>query len=413
MKRRIVVVAIALVAIAVMASRWSTREDAAANSARRASAPARTDQARTERHDGAPVAPALARVSLGAPRIEVGEGVPRTEVSVTVIGLDGAPRAGASVELRGVDSRHATTTTGIATFAAVAPGRYQIVAWAEGTAKVRQWLQVHGGEAGARLALVRGAAASGRVIDEHGGGVVGAVVVASRAPATSAGDRARDATTTGPEGSFRFDALPAGEFQLRASHPTLASATAPTVTLDGKTARADIEIAMAPGATLRGRVVDRARGPVAGARVRVSSAAGELLRDAVVDPDGTFVARGLANQELSAIAVHDRGASKPLAIDAIRGDPAAIELVIDQLGAISGTVVDGDGTPLGSIRVAAFPRDGGRPVRAVTDASGRFTLAGLADGDYRITAGRRHRPLVAHTGRTDLEIVLWPTDGTR
>src|SRR5262245_49045195 len=101
---------------------------------------------------------------------------PAGKLTVTVIGTDGKPVGGATVELRGVDFQRALTKAGAAVFAPVVPGRYQIAAWADGTARSFQAILIGTGDATARLKLATGASVAGKVVDDRGTGIAGARV---------------------------------------------------------------------------------------------------------------------------------------------------------------------------------------------------------------------------------------------
>src|SRR5439155_2026183 len=56
---------------------------------------------------------------------------PAGKLTVAVVGRDGKPIGGATVELRGLDAQRAVTRgSAAAVFSPVAPGGYQIAAWA-------------------------------------------------------------------------------------------------------------------------------------------------------------------------------------------------------------------------------------------------------------------------------------------
>ncbi|HEY0194557.1 MAG TPA: carboxypeptidase-like regulatory domain-containing protein, partial [Kofleriaceae bacterium] len=246
-----------------------------------------------------------------------------------------------------------------------------------------------------------------------------------------------DAQVTGADGAFAFDAVASGSFRFLASHPERAPAVSPIVSLDGVHARADLVIAMAAGATVRGHVVDARHQPVAGARVRIGPARPglEAAREATSDVRGAFEVRGLPRAPLSAIALHDAGASQPTAIDATAGDVADAVLSLALTGVIAGRVVDRQGAPIAGAQVSALPgelvagawRLRGLP-EGVTDGSGRFQLTGLADGSYTVSAahrlaqlrGRRPRSdaapsdtATARTGDRNVELVLAPEGSVR
>ncbi len=366
---------------------------------------------------------------------------PAAKVSATVIGVDGKPIDAATVELRGVDHQTAKTAKGVAAFDSVVPGGYQIAAWADGMAKTLQWIQVGAGETTAKLVLGKGAPVSGRVVDDKGAGVAGARVTFHGASDWSQqADERYDAATTGTDGAFKFAAMPAGSFRFVAAHPQFAPGTSTMITLDGTNERAGVVIAIDPGATVRGRVVDTAQQPVASARVRIGIASRRMIfeppRQVYSDDKGNFELHGLARRELDAVAIHETGSSQTKNVDATHRDVGDVVLVIDRTGTIAGVVVDPQGNPVEGAQVSAGPnfndqraigdfsniRLRGFP-QELTDAAGRFTLTGFAPGSYSITAMRSHAAsrgrrgttegVIAQAGTKDLKIVLAPEGGVK
>ena len=288
-------------------------------------------------------------------------------LAVTVTGPGGAPISGATVELRGQDEQRAITAgDGLATFASVIPATYQLAGWGDGLAHAYQRVRVGAGANQAHLVLVRGASVTGKVVDEHGAAVAGARVTAGAVGEFAGfGARRRDAVTSGSDGAFRFDALPAGTMRFEGSHPSYAPGVSAPVTLDGVHEHTGVVLTMSDGATVSGRVVDAAHQPVVAARVRVGvvasgagpggivSGAGDRRargavgggptgnggppREGYTGPDGTFAIHGLPKRDLVAIALHETGASRDVAVDASRGDVSGVELVLDVTGTISGS----------------------------------------------------------------------------
>jgi len=374
---------------------------------------------------------------------------PAGRLSVAVVGTTGKPIEGATVELRGLDTRRATVRDKRAVFSPVVPGGYQIAAWADGMAHAFQWIQIRAGDADAKLTLASGAPLRGRVVDDRGAGIAGARVRYSGASDWSqqASDRL-DGAVTAADGSFQFDALPAGSFRFLASHPERAPGSSPLVTLDGKAARDGVVIELAVGAIVRGRVVDRQHQPVASAHVRIGAAAGgraaqlDALRQAYSDAQGSFEIKGLPKKPLAAVALHETGSSQIVAVDASGGDVAQLTLTIDVTGTIAGRVVDPQGQPVEGAQVSAGPafgagRAGNDPAQGpaqvrlrglpedTTDGAGHFQLTGLAPGQYRISAaparaGPRGRGrggsrdgVTAATGDSNVELVLEPDGGVK
>ncbi|HEX7841244.1 MAG TPA: carboxypeptidase-like regulatory domain-containing protein, partial [Kofleriaceae bacterium] len=292
------------------------------------------------------------------------------------------------------------------------------------------------------------------VVDDRGSGLAGARVRYSGASdwTQQASDR-YDAAITAGDGSFRFDALPAGSFRFLASHPERAPGSSPLVTLDGKTPHDGVVISLAAGAVVKGRVVDGAHQPVASARVRIGEAASpgrggpggprgrmfEPPRQAYSGDDGAFEIRGLPRKPLSVVALHETGASDVVSVDASGGDVSGVILTLDVTGTIAGSVVDPQGQPVEGAQVSAGPSfggfSGGRGGRGgfdpsqlrlrglpedVTDAAGHFTLTGLDPGEYRLTAAPAARAgrgrgfggfrdgVVAQVGDQNVRLVVEP-----
>jgi hypothetical protein len=91
---------------------------------------------------------------------------------------------------------------------------------------------------------------------------------------------------------------------------------------------------------------------------------------------------------------------------------------------VSGRVLDAaDREPLAGVSVVLEARSPALPGRlplhsTTTDVEGRFTLRNVADGEWRLTAGRkgyatatREVPVASERGRDDLEIAMDPTEG--
>ncbi|MBL0220441.1 MAG: carboxypeptidase regulatory-like domain-containing protein [Myxococcales bacterium] len=361
---------------------------------------------------------------------------PAAKVTVRVTTSDGKTVDGATVELRGIDEQQATTKVGVATFATVIPGGYQLAGYAPGMARTFQWIQVGSGDNDAQLTLVPGAKVAGTVVDDKGAAVAGARVVYSGASDWSQqADERHDAVVSGADGAFVFEALPAGSFRFVASHDDLAPGTSTIVTLDGKTERTGVTIVMAAGAVVRGHVVDANKQPVPSARVRIGLALRTMIvaapRQAFTDDKGAFEIKGLPRRELVAVAIHETASSQSLPVDATRGDVGDVTLTLDVTGTIAGIVVDPKGQPVEGVQVSAGPnfRDPGKVPDMVnwrlrgfpqelTDAGGHFTLTGLAPGSYLVNAmpahaasrGRRTfgEGTAAQTGTKDLKLVLEP-----
>ncbi|HVV83955.1 MAG TPA: carboxypeptidase regulatory-like domain-containing protein [Kofleriaceae bacterium] len=366
--------------------------------------------------------------------------VPAGTVEVTVREADGgAPVANAEVELRGTLTWTATTgADGVATLHGVGPTWGPLAASAAGFAPARTMVSTAGDPkvpARFELTLARGAAVSGRVVDEAGAAVAGARVVATSASEPfPVVDVRRDGVATGADGSFTFPAVAAGTYRLDARDARHAPASSPPFLVDGTHPRTGLTVVLGAGGVVRGTVKTPDGAPVAGADVSVVTRGGIFWRprrQAFTGADGRYVIEGLPRRELDVVAWHPDGASAIAAVDLAAEPERQLDLVLDVRGAIDGLVVDGAGEPIGDAQVLAEPVwNGGTAdqqawsIRGVqqtlTDPGGRFHLAGLPDGDYRIRAARQGadedalwtaRATTTRPGAPPLRIVL-SADGT-
>jgi hypothetical protein len=273
-----------------------------------------------------------------------------------------------------------------------------------------------------------GGSFEGRVVSSADqAGIAGAELTFSRAGEATA-------VRAGPDGAFRFAPPRPGRW-------TLAAASAPgflpfapewghsPVLLDARPGARlrGVTVALAPAVEYRGRVVDRAGRPVAGAEVRVlGAAAGEAallpLRDrytsgaagefAFVAPEGAVLEARHAGyapgREAVDFAVR---VSRRLTLTLSPGEARAGE------ASIAGRVEDAAGSPAsGAVVVARSQEDDGEPARQSTaDAEGRFEVGGVPPGAWRLVASSPGLvPAVARgVAAGTRDVVLRLTEGGR
>lgn len=364
---------------------------------------------------------------------------PASTVEVTVLDASSRrPVAGATVELRGLITSEARTgEDGVARLTNAPSGRYQVAAWAEGHARAATFMFLAGGAATEQVELLLkpGAAVTGKVVTEGGAPLAGAQVLYTGVSdwATQAHPR-YDAVTTGADGAFRIEAMPAGTFRFIARHADYAPGLSEPVTLDGRTEHGGVIIEAPEGAVLAGRVVDTAGAAVGWAEVRVAreGARFERARQVVADEQGNFELRALPRATVKVVAASDAATSETLSFDlAAQQEKRGVELRLALDGRIAGIVVDSAGEPVEGAQVVAFPdmRGGGRRrgpgaidwqlrglAEELSDAGGRFEFRGLEDGEYQVSArppGSARRGwmfnrdgVAAKVGDTEVRIVL-------
>jgi len=150
------------------------------------------------------------------------------------------------------------------------------------------------GEDVGEVRLAKAATLAGRVLDERGGPVVGATVTlraggGRRMQDLSPGGGPPRSTTTGPDGTFRFEAAAAEGNRLRVEAPAFATQERPSVRAGALTR----PVVLALGQVVRGTatLADR-RGPAKRALVRFEGRT-QTTRWAEARPDCTFVFEGV------------------------------------------------------------------------------------------------------------------------
>ncbi len=234
----------------------------------------------------------------------------------------------------------------------------------------------------------------------------------------------------GPDGEFELPAASPLPYVLAARCPSGDQGTQPVTLAPGMN---DVVIAVAPGASIAGRVVDGSGKPVAAATVMAAPRTGSE-RTVIVNgmvtsgaqvltsATGEYVLKGLAPATYH-LTVLERGRPLPMKTDATLALAATdhktgVELAVDRPdGVIRGTVVDAAGKPLPDAWVSVHQelddlvgRGGGSDSEmhmitvyngddgngagelppALTDATGHFEIAGLPRSPWTVVAEAQH-----------------------
>jgi RNA polymerase sigma-70 factor (ECF subfamily) len=244
---------------------------------------------------------------------------------------------------------------------------------------------------------------TGRVEDASGRGVAGALVAVGLA------DGALTALTDG-EGVWRLRNVPGrggnvsawadGYVAVRTGQPLYArSARVPAIVL-------------LPGGPLAGAVADDAGAPVAGAlvRVNVDTGKGWAFGETRSDSAGAFTIACVPAGKGRVWVTPGRADVAPANAEFV-SPCESLRVTLPRGLSIAGRAVHADGSPIASAyltwcRESGGPQDDTRG-HQVTDADGRFEIAGVPQGRYRIDVSRFVRVRVA-AGTTDLEMRAGP-----
>jgi protocatechuate 3,4-dioxygenase beta subunit len=272
------------------------------------------------------------------------------------------------------------------------------------------------------LYLFPGSGVYGRVLDEKGNPVEGALV------STESEDRMRRSPSrpgerSDADGRFAFLGLEPGRYRLFAGHDEFAPAVH-----DLELAResdAEVEIVLTKGVTLSGRLIDENDEPVKGKlslRALDGGAVPTFLKSRLTvetDAKGAFSLSSLPAGSHTLVAeARGYGASTVEAVVSGRSDVEDVGDIVLETGlSVSGRVVDEGGNPVPSANVHAYPSQERVAISATdeffeteADAEGRFVLAGLSEGVYNLNAGAPgfgfSKSQVATTGASNVVIAL-------
>ncbi|MBZ4417474.1 carboxypeptidase-like regulatory domain-containing protein [Myxococcus sp. RHSTA-1-4] len=332
-------------------------------------------------------------------------------VEGTVSDDSGRPVAGASVLMyppRTYDTKLRTVTgaDGHYRLGPVEPGTWALTAEAPGYLDLPQAEELELGPGSGRvdLTLERAVSVTGRVTDAEGRPLAGIQLEFVRPLAYDSVDldEPQEGTWTDEDGRFVVDAPEPGDYRIDVLYAPLLEASFPV-----RAPSRDVHLTLRPGASVEGTVVDARGLPLEGFYVEPQDPEGEedleLRRGAHTDAKGRFHLRGvkpgryllLASRETSGLTLR-----ASLLVELAEGVRTDVELRMAPERMLSGVVVDGSGQPVEGAFVRVRPpqadapvwkREGrhgrhGPPKGVETGPDGRFTLRGLTEAEYDVSA---------------------------
>ncbi|MBI5095991.1 MAG: carboxypeptidase regulatory-like domain-containing protein [Candidatus Hydrogenedentes bacterium] len=152
----------------------------------------------------------------------------------------------------------------------------------------------------------------------------------------------------------------------------------------------NVDIPLKGGVSVRGRVIDTQKQPVAKAQVSGMSESGWGGGSSSTDENGQFEVKGfsLASPVRLWAEYQDLVSKQVGPLTLTENGLDNVELVLDQErnGSISGIVVDPDNKPVPKVRLYAYDQANRRPMsnEAFADDQGKFVFTRLTPGSYRI-----------------------------
>lgn len=239
-----------------------------------------------------------------------------------------------------------------------------------------------------RIVMQPASAVEGRVVDDDGKPVGGARIVLF--PSERRGGFQMREGNSDDSGLFRVEDVPPGALQARASAPGFQTASLANLEVRAGQDLKGVEIVLAEGAAVEGRVLSPSGRPVAGAIVAVQEGDRDFFSvpssAASTDGDGRYRLDGVAP---GARTVHasQEGYRRTVRDLEVRPGENTLDLTLEGGAEVRGRVVDEGGAPVPGARVSL--REGWRSwdlPRGVSGADGSFTLTSVADGTYHLLA---------------------------
>jgi protocatechuate 3,4-dioxygenase beta subunit len=182
----------------------------------------------------------------------------------------------------------------------------------------------------------------------------------------------RSDTSSGPDGLVPMRGLPPGTYSMVATHPDYLPSEPQKVTVaDGQTQK--VTVALAPGAAIRGEVVDARGAPVAGASVSVLP---RLAQPVTSNAQGHFELRALKPGRPFLVEARHPGYDQRERVQATPGE-GSVKVVMEARSVFRGRVVASDGEPVRRFRLDEHD---------VSSADGRFEVALPVAGDRVIVS---------------------------
>jgi hypothetical protein len=261
-------------------------------------------------------------------------------------------------------------------FENVSPGNVDLLVTAPGyLPERRRGVKIDAGRTTGEITieLVRGATVSGSITDPHHVPLSGVKVSLEE----FGGSDRPPAVTTDSAGHFVLAGLTLGPKILLIAGDGYAHARK-KVSVDGAETRIDVELA--PGRDLPGRVVDDAGLPVAGAHVQADGRS--TWSEARSDVNGAFRLDGVGPETFTMIATKTGYMNATLT--GIEGTSARdLSIVLKRGGSIAGHISGLTAVDAGRISVTA---QGATAFTGPVDAAGNFLVQGLPDGALSVYA---------------------------
>ncbi|HVR98468.1 MAG TPA: carboxypeptidase regulatory-like domain-containing protein, partial [Thermoanaerobaculia bacterium] len=202
----------------------------------------------------------------------------------------------------------------------------------------------------------------------------------------------RKTTTADDQGAFSFDGVSPGFVELRAQAPRRQSGRIEGLEVKPGGALTGVDIVLAPGASIAGRVLGPDGQPIPGAQVSLAETTQSMMSFAFFGgPNGTD---GEGRYRLDGVAPGPRtlearaeGYLRAVRDVDVAGEMEGVDFTLQKGLEISGRVVDDAGAPIPGATVMLFTGRGSFNAQPLSSgADGSFRIGGVPDGTYSLAA---------------------------
>lgn len=196
------------------------------------------------------------------------------------------------------------------------------------------------------------------------------------------------------EGVFVIENVPPGRHELIVQAPGYLEETLRGIEIKEGEVVDDIQVELKRGIRVTGTVRDSDGRPISGVSVSLESDEQNplaqimpaFLSDSTTDSSGRYTIPSAPPGETTIVFAHENYVATRKSVD-FKGEELTVDAILSSGRTVSGVVVTEAGAPVSGamVRVSSAAQSSRRNA-AETDATGRFTLDGLADGRYGFVA---------------------------
>jgi MFS family permease len=217
---------------------------------------------------------------------------------------------------------------------------------------------------------------SGRLRTPGGSGVAGGMITVTGTDGMQVGRARAD-----ENGTYALDGMRPGTYTLIVTAPGFQPAAA-SVTVNGFGAVHDFVVS--GGGVVAGTVLRSGGGAVEGTPVLATDATGQVVGQTATAHDGKFLLSGLPAGEVTVTANVDNHQPRAVTVLVGAAEPADVELLVEAIGVLHGTVTGPNGRGLLNATVTVSDAQGRPVATTLTGTDGQYELRDLEPGEYTV-----------------------------